>query len=83
MTDFNKKVILSSFIKGQFNYCSLLWMFSTRIVNHKINRLHEKRSIALLTHETSTFNDTLSETNDTTIYVKNIQTLMTEFYKYL
>ena len=65
MTDFNKKVILSSFIKGQFNYCSLLWMFNTRAVNHKINRLNEKRSIALLNHETSTFNDTLSKSNDT------------------
>ena len=29
MTDFNKKIIFNSFIKGQFNYCPLLWMFST------------------------------------------------------
>ena len=29
MTDFNKKVIFNPFIKGQFNYCPLLWMFST------------------------------------------------------
>ena len=36
MTDFNKKVIFNSFIKGQFNYCPLLWIFSTRAVNHKI-----------------------------------------------
>ena len=27
MTDFNKKVIFSSFIKGQFNFCPLLLMF--------------------------------------------------------
>ena len=38
---------------------------------------------ALLNDETSTFNDILSETNDTTIHVKNIQKLMIEFYKYL
>ena len=43
MTDFNKTVIFNSFIKGQFSYCPLLWMFSsTRAVNHKINRLHER-----------------------------------------
>ena len=82
MTDFNKKVIFNSFIKGQFNYCPLLWMFSTRAVNHKINRLHERRPRALLNDGTSTFNDMLSKSNDTTIHVKNIQKLMIEFYKY-
>ena len=83
MTDFNKKVILNSFIKEQFNYCPLLWMFSTRAVNHKINRLHETGLRALLNDETSTFNDMLSRCNDTIIHVKIIQKLMIEFYKYL
>ena len=41
IADFNKKFIFNSFFKGQFNYCPLLWRFSTRKVNHKINRLHE------------------------------------------
>ena len=42
MTDFNKKVILSFFIKGQFNHCPLLWMFSTKAVKHKINNPWKK-----------------------------------------
>ena len=42
MTDFNKNVIFNSFINRQFNHCPLLWMFSTRAANHKINRLHER-----------------------------------------
>ena len=83
MTDFNKKVIFNSFFKGQFNYCPLLWMFSTRKVNHKINRLHERGSRALLNDETSTFNDMLLKSNDTTIHVKNIQKLIIELYKHL
>ena len=58
-------------------------MFSTRVVNHKINRLHERGVRALLNDETSTFNDILSKSNDTTIHVKNIQKLMIAFYKYL
>ena len=70
MTDFNKKVIFNSFFKGQFNYCPLLWMFNTREVSHKINRLHERGSRVLLNNETLTFNDMLSESNDTTIHVK-------------
>ena len=58
-------------------------MFSTRAVNDKINRLHETGLRALLNDDTSTFNDMLSKSNDTTIHVKNIQKLMIEFYKYL
>ena len=58
-------------------------MFSTRKVNDKICRLHERGLRALLNDETWTFNDMLSKSNDTTIHVKNIQKLMIEFYKYL
>ena len=83
MTDFNKKVIFNPFIKGQFSYCPLLWMFSTRAVNHKINRHHERGLRALLNDETSTFNGMLPKSKDTTIHVKNIQKLMIEFNKYL
>ena len=83
MTDFNKKVIFNSFFKGQFNYCPLLGMFSTRKVNIKINRLHERGLRALLNDDTSTFNDRLSKRKDTIIHVKNIQKLMIEFYRYL
>ena len=58
-------------------------MFSTRAVNHKINRLHEKRLRTLLNDETSTFNDMQSKSNDTNINIKNIQKLMIDVYKYL
>ena len=57
-------------------------MFSTRAVNHKLNKLHQRGLRALLNGETSTYNDMLSKSNDTTIHVKNIQKLMIEFYKY-
>ena len=49
MTDFNKKVTFNSLFKGQFNYYPLLRMFSTRKVNHKINRLHERGLRHLMT----------------------------------
>ena len=50
-------------------------MFSTRAVNHKINRLHKKELRASLNDETSSFHDMLSKSSDTTIHVKNIQKL--------
>ena len=56
---------------------------STGTVNHEINRLRERGLGAFLNDETLTFKDTLSKSNDTTIYVKNIQRFMIEFCKYL
>ena len=58
-------------------------MFSTRAVNHEVNRLHVRGLRALLTDEDSTFNNMLSKTENTTIHVKNIQKLIIEFYKFL
>ena len=54
MTDFNKNVIFNYFIKEQFNYCPLLWIFSTTAVSHKIYRLHKRGLRALLIDETLT-----------------------------
>ena len=36
-----KKKLVSSFFNSQFNYCSRIWMFHNRIINNKINHLHE------------------------------------------
>ena len=35
------KLILKSFIESQFGYCPLVWMFHSRKLNNRINRLHE------------------------------------------
>ena len=34
-------MIMKAFIESQFNSCSLIWMFHSRTLNSKINRLHE------------------------------------------
>ena len=56
MNEFNKKGIFNYFIKRQFSYCLLPWMFSRRAVNHKI-RLQKARLRALLNDVTLTFRD--------------------------
>ena len=38
-----RKCIFKAFICSQFNYCPLIWMFHSRILNNKINRIHRKR----------------------------------------
>ncbi|NRA91023.1 MAG: hypothetical protein HRU43_07880, partial [Simkaniaceae bacterium] len=42
MTLKQRKVIMQSFILSQFGYCPLVWMFHSRKLNNRINRLHER-----------------------------------------
>ena len=36
------KILMNSFIRSQFSYCPLVWMFHYRETNSKLNRIHEK-----------------------------------------
>ena len=37
-----RKKFLKVFMESQFSYCPLIWMFHSRILDNKINRLHVK-----------------------------------------
>ena len=37
-----RRLIMKAFITSQFGYCSLVWMFHSRRINNRINRLHER-----------------------------------------
>ena len=33
---------MKAFAESQFGYCPLIWMFHSRGLNNKINRIHER-----------------------------------------
>ena len=73
----------NSFISGQFNYCPLIWMFSSIRSYRKINKLHE-RSLRLCHNDyTSSYDELLSKQDLVNIHVRNIQQLMIEIFKCL
>ena len=37
-----KKILIKTFFESQFKYCPLTWMFHSRKLNNKINRLQER-----------------------------------------
>ena len=37
-----KQIIMKSFIESQFGYYPLIWMFHSRRLNNKINRINER-----------------------------------------
>ena len=79
--DLNKRrSLMKAFITSQFSYCPLIWMFHSRNLNNKINRVHE-RALRLVYQNNLSFSELLNLGNFVTVYQKNLQVLVTEIYK--
>ena len=75
------KIIMKTFITSQFNYCPLTWMFHSRTMNNKINRLHERTLRLVYNDENLSFQELLNLDNSVTVHQKNLQKLAVEMYK--
>ena len=75
------KIIMTTLIQSQFNYCPLTWMFHNRTLNNKINKLHERALRIVYKNDNLTFQELLDMDNSITIHQKNLQRLATEMYK--
>jgi len=63
-----RKLIINSFIKSQFNYCPLIWLFCSRKANNKIDNIQE-RSLRLLCNDyESSFIELLSLNKEITTH---------------
>ena len=79
--DLNKRrKLMKAFITFQFSYCPLIWMFHSRNLNKKINRIHEQ-ALRLVYQNNLNFSELLDLDNSVTLHQKNLQDLMTEIYK--
>ena len=79
--DLNKcRNLIKAFIASQFSYCPLIWMFHSRNLNNKINRIHE-RALRLFYQNNLSFSELLDLGNSVTVHQKNFQVLVTEICK--
>ena len=78
-----KRIVMKTFIESQFNYWPLIWMFHSRTINNKINRLHERALRIIYSDFKSTFESLLRKGNFFSIHERNIQSLAIEIYKFL
>ena len=77
-----RRVLMNAFITSQFSYCPLVWMFHSRTLNNRINKIHEKALRLVYKNETfSSFDDLLKRDKSVSIHQKNLQILATEIYK--
>ena len=74
---------MKTFIEYQFNYCPLIWMFHSRIINNKINRLHERDLRIVYSDFKSSFESLFMKDNSFSVHERNIQSLAIEIYKFL
>ena len=76
-----RKSIIQAFIYSQFGYCPLVWMFHSRKLNHRINRIQERALRIVYNDYVSSFENLLIRDNSCTIHHRNIQTLGIELFK--
>ena len=77
-----RKLIANAFIMSQFSYCPLIWMFHSRAMEHRINRIHE-RTLRLIypNQHQLIFKELLEKNKTVSIYQRNLKTLATEIHK--
>ena len=76
-----RKLLMNAFFTSQFSYCPLTWMFHSRKLNNKINRLHERCLRVVYNDRLSTFEELLNKDNSVSFHHRNIQCLATEMFK--
>ena len=78
MTTDQEKRIFSSFVKSQFTYCSLIWIFCTKHSIGRINSIHERCLHLIQQNYASDFEVLPENANKKQVHQKSIQLLMIE-----
>ena len=69
------KLLMKTFIESQFNYCPLIWMFHSRKMQKRINRLHERALRVVYKDDNLTYEQLLEKDEGFTIHERNLQKL--------
>ena len=76
-----KRILFKAFFESQFKYCPLVWMFHSREVNQRINRLRERAQRLVCNDYISTFEHLLEKDDSCTVHHSNLHFLSIELYK--
>ena len=81
MNESQKRILMNLIFWSQFSYCPLAWMFHSRTLNNKINRLQERCLRIVYNDEKSTYENLLVRDRSVSGHVRNLQILAIEMFK--
>ena len=75
------KLLASSFINSQFNYCSIIWMFCSKKMKLKMENIHKRALRVVYNEYDHSYDKLLLEHNVVSIHQSHLKTLALEIYK--
>ena len=75
------KISMNASFNAQFSYCPLTWMFHSRKLSNKVNKLHERCLRTVYNNNTSTYEELLGTDNSASVHLRNVQAVAIELYK--
>ena len=72
---------MRAFVTSQFQYSPLVWMFHSRKMNKKINKLHERAPRIAYKDYNASFATLVEKDRSVMVHEKNMQLLRTEMFK--
>ena len=76
-----RKILMQAYFYSQFSYSPLVWMFHSRRINTRINKLHFRAPRIVYLDDKSSFEELLRKDSSVTIHHRNLQLLAIEMYK--
>ena len=76
-----KRILVQSFVYSNFDYCPLVWYFSSSKSLQKIEKLQERALRFLYNDHTSSYNDLLSKSDKCTMLIARQRVLCIEIFK--
>ena len=75
------RILMRGFVISHYQYCPLVWMFHSRHLNNKSNKIHERALRIVYKDYQSNFNVLLENDCSVSMHVKSLQPLMIEMFK--
>ena len=82
MNQKGRRTVIKAFVMSHFSNCPLIWMFHSRNIEHRLNKIHES-ALKFVYSDTPnlSFDELLVKDKSVSIHLRNLQLFVTEISK--